>query len=166
MPVNVRNDQKKVKITPELRALLKNSVQETIKQSGIDFKYEITLVVTGNDGIRELNAAHRDIDSPTDVLSFPLLEFDGGFYEPDEFDFNPDTGRIELGDIVISIEKAIEQASEYGHPVEREMAFLAAHGALHLLGYDHADSDEEALMRKMQKSVMNKLGLGRERKGK
>jgi len=166
MSVNVRNDQKTVKITPGFRALMKNSVQETMKQAGIDFQYEITLVVTDNPGIRELNAAHRDIDSPTDVLSFPLLEFDGGFYEPDEFDFNPDTGRIELGDIVISIEKAVEQAEEYGHPIEREMAFLAAHGALHLLGYDHIDPDEEALMRKMQKGVMESLGLGRERKVK
>jgi probable rRNA maturation factor len=150
-----------MKIPPELKALIKKAVSGCAKEAGIKFPYEITVSLTDNAGIRELNAAHRDVDAPTDVLSFPLLEFEDGLFEPADYDFNPDTGNVELGDIVISVEKAEAQAKEYGHTIEREMAFLASHGALHLFGYDHDEPEGESAMNTLTEIVLARMGLSR-----
>ena len=110
-----------------------------------------------NEGIRELNKEHRDIDRETDVLSFPLGDDENG-YEVD-----PDTDAIMLGDIVISLEKAKQQAEEYGHSYRREVAFLLTHSLFHLLGYDHVNSEEEEKeMFGKQDKVLDKLGITRE----
>lgn len=118
---------------------------------------EVSLVVTGDRQIHELNRAYRGVDRPTDVLSFPL-------FEPDEVRQAVEAAEGEpqaLGDIVISIERAHAQGEEYGHGIRRELAFLAVHGLLHLLGYDHETEAERALMRAREEEILASLGLSR-----
>ena len=126
---------------------------------GFDRDAEISVMFTDNEGIRVLNAQHRGIDRATDVLSFPMLEYD------DDGEMFDDPGDIEdelcLGDIVISLERAAEQAEEYGHSFEREVGFLTVHSMLHLLGYDHMTEEEEKEMFGFQKEILAKMGLER-----
>ncbi len=114
--------------------------------------------LTGDRQIRDINNKFRDIDRPTDVLSFPLLEAKNGVLEFTDLDRDMETGFILIGDIVISTEKALSQAEEYEHSYEREIAFLICHGMLHLLGYDHENIEDERMMLSKQKAVLNKLG--------
>ena len=134
-----------------------------------DCPYEaaVNLVVTDNAGIRELNRQFRGIDRETDVLSFPNMDFTtpGVFEickgrEADYFD--PETGMLQLGDIMISAEKAREQAESYGHSLRREFAFLVAHSMLHLCGYDHVEEEQAAAMEKKQEDILEKLGITRD----
>ena len=148
------NDQEKFPVTDELQALVKNAASETIISEDIDFDCAVSLTYTDNEGIRVLNKEYRNKDSATDVLSFPMFDTDV------EEIYALDGTAAELGDIVISLERAKEQADEFGHSFEREVAFLCVHSVLHLLGYDHERSDEEdLLMREKQRTVMKKLGL-------
>lgn len=127
----------------------------SLKEEKIKEKAEVSLTIVSNEEIRELNREHREKDSVTDVLSFPLGE-------NGEFDIDPETNRIMLGDIVISAERAAEQAKEYGHTFEREMCFLATHSMFHLLGYDHeVSSEEEKIMFEKQEKVLKSLGINR-----
>jgi probable rRNA maturation factor len=125
------------------------------------------LLLVDNEAIRQLNREYRNIDSPTDVLSFALQEKteeepDIYFDEEDTADDNfPEELGNMLGDIVISVERAREQAAEYGHSLEREMVFLAVHGTLHLLGYDHDTEEQTRSMREMEEKIMNSIGLAR-----
>lgn len=132
----------------------------------VDFPYEaeVNLTLTDNEGIHSINKEFREIDSPTDVLSFPLLSYEtpGDFSfleEEDSNDFNPDTGEALLGDIVISIEKVVEQAESYGHSMEREYAFLITHSMLHLFGYDHMEEAEAKVMEEKQKDILNQMNI-------
>jgi len=127
---------------------------------------EINLTLTDNAGIHELNNRFRGIDRPTDVLSFPLSDFP----KPGEFDwletdgadcFNPDSGELMLGDIVISAEKVIEQAAEYGHSIRREFCFLIVHSMLHLIGYDHIEEEDRIVMEALQKQILDDAGIKR-----
>ena len=127
----------------------------------------VNLLVTDNEGIREFNKQHRDIDKPTDVLSFPNVYFEipGDFSYADEaeFDcFDPDSGELILGDIIISAEKVRIQAESYGHSEKREFAFLVAHSMLHLCGYDHMTEAEAAIMEHKQDEALNALGITRD----
>lgn len=131
------------------------------------YEAEVSVLITDNDGIHEINKMHRGIDSPTDVLSFPMLSYPapGEFGELEEAAdvFNPETGEAMLGDIVLSVDRIRSQAQEYGHSQLREYAFLIAHSMLHLLGYDHVNSKEEAaVMEAKQKQVLEELGITRE----
>ena len=135
-----------------------------LEHEGFPFEAEINLTLTDNDGIRAVNQAHRGIDAPTDVLSFPLLSYEtpGDFsgLEDDYSDnFNPDTGEIMLGDIIISVDKVKEQAKSYGHSMLREFAFLVLHSMLHLFGYDHMTEAEAAVMEEKQREILNELGI-------
>ncbi len=137
-----------------LKRLVKRSVRAALENE--NFTYDPVLVsvtFTDNEGIREKNREFRGIDTPTDVLSFPMYNFKKGE--------GPLPGEVcELGDIVLSLERAEEQAEDFGHSFKREAAFLTVHSVLHLLGYDHVDSEEEELvMREHQRAVMKKLGL-------
>ena len=123
-----------------------------------------------NDEIKKINAEYRNINNPTDVLSFPMLNFalPGDFdgisdeLENDVEDyFNPDSGELMLGDIVVSVEKVVEQAEKYGHSQERELAFLVAHSMMHLFGYDHMEPDEAAVMESKQREILDNLGITR-----
>lgn len=131
-----------------------------------DFPYEaeINLTLTDNEGIHKINKEFREIDRPTDVLSFPMLNYEtpGDFSfldEEDNDDFNPDTGEAMLGDIVISVDKVSEQAESFGHSEEREFAFLITHSMLHLFGYDHMEEAEAKLMESKQKDILNQMNI-------
>lgn len=129
------------------------------------YESEVELLLTMDEEIREMNREFRDIDRATDVLSFPMIAYespaDFAFLEEDESFFDPDTGELMLGNIVISKQKVVEQAEEYGHTVEREYAFLIAHSMLHLLGYDHMEEEERAVMEKKQREILDGLGITR-----
>ena len=149
------NRQKQVELPEGLRTNIRKCCQEALAEEEIEDDAEVSVTVVDNAEIRELNREHRDKDSVTDVLSFPMGE-DG------VFDINPDTGRIMLGDIVISAPKAKEQAQEYGHSLMRELFFLATHSMFHLLGYDHeVSAEEEKIMFEKQGRVLEKLGITR-----
>ena len=123
----------------------------------------VNLVITDNEEIKRVNTEFRSIGAPTDVLSFPMLEYEtpGDFshFESEEDCFDPDTGELLLGDIVISKEKVIAQAEEYGHSVKREYAFLIAHSVLHLSGYDHMEEEERIEMETLQREILNELNI-------
>lgn len=153
--VIISNDQKTVKIPTGVRMLVRRCCHAVLVQEGFEGSAEISVTFVDDERIKELNKTHRNIDKATDVLSFPLGE--NGVY-----DENPDTGAKMLGDIVISMERAVAQAKEYGHPLQREVAFLTVHSMLHLLGYDHVNGGLEAVhMREKEEAVLTQLGLKR-----
>ena len=153
--VIISDDQHTVKIPSRVRLLIRRSCVAVLRLEEFKGSAEISVRFVDNELIRELNKTYRDIDKETDVLSFPLGE-------NGEYDVNPDTGAFMLGDIVISVQKAMEQAEEYGHSLEREIAFLAVHSMLHLLGYDHVNGGLEAVrMREKEEEVLTHLGLKR-----
>lgn len=130
------------------------------------YETEVNLIITDNEAIHKINKEYRDIDRPTDVLSFPMIEYetpsDFSHVEKQEEDyFNPETGELILGDIIISVEKIIEQAESYGHSQLREYAFLVAHSMFHLCGYDHMEEDEAKIMEQKQKDILTKLEINR-----
>lgn len=129
------------------------------------YEIEVNIVLTTNEGIRQVNKEYRQIDNPTDVLSFPALEYDTpadfSFLEEEVDCFNPDSGELMLGDIMLSMEKVYEQAESFGHSLQREYAFLIAHSMLHLFGYDHIDPDEALIMEKKQEAILESLGIKR-----
>ena len=142
-------------VTYRLKKLLRAAVVASLEYEGFFNDCQVSLTFTDNEGIRELNKQYRGIDKETDVLSFPLTDFEGGEEPP------TDEPEISLGDIVISLDKARAQADEFGHSFEREVAFLCVHSMLHLLGYDHVDSEEDDReMRRRQSEILEKMGLG------
>ena len=149
------NSQESFEITYKLKMLVRRAVLASLEYEGFGADTELSVTFTDNEGIRAINAEYRGIDAPTDVLSFPLTDYEGvDFPVADE----PESS---LGDIVLSLERASEQAKEFGHSFEREVAFLTVHSMLHLLGYDHVDSDEDdAEMRRRQSEILVKMGLG------
>lgn len=156
--VIISNDQKKVKIPTGIRMLIRRCCNATLIMEKFHDSAEISVRFVDNEEIHALNKQYRDVDAPTDVLSFPLgrVDEDGNAL----YDENPETGAKVLGDIVISVEKAEEQAKEYEHSLQREMAFLTVHSMLHLLGYDHVNGGLEAVrMREKEETVLVQLGL-------
>ena len=153
--VTIQNRQKAVKVTPEMRKLIRLSCAAVLENQGFSDLAEVVVTFVDGAEIKKLNNEFRNIDKSTDVLSFPLGE--GG-----EYDLNPETGAYSLGDVVISVEHAVAQSEEYGHSFERELSYLTVHSMLHLLGFDHVNGGEEAaLMRKTEEEVMTVLGLTR-----
>ena len=153
--VLIANEQKAVKVPSGLRILIRRACNAVLEYEHFEGAAEISVTFVDNAAIQELNAQYRGKDMPTDVLSFPLGE--NGVY-----DKNEDTGASLLGDIVISMEKAMEQAELYGHALQREVAFLTVHSMLHLLGYDHEAGGLEAVrMREKEEAVLIQLGLPR-----
>ena len=149
------NEKEKLPLTYKMKMLGREAVETTLDFEDFQNHCEVSVTFTDNEGIHELNKKFRGVDKPTDVLSFPLFDFEGETEEPpiDEVMSN-------LGDIVISLEKAKEQAEEFGHSFERETAFLCVHSMLHLLGYDHERSEEEDVeMRSKQSEIMKIMGL-------
>lgn len=157
----IENEQEKEEVTEELESVIKKCVLHTLEYEDCNFDAEVSVTITDNERIREINRETRGIDAPTDVLSFPMLYFDddGNVIESD---FDNDGELLMLGDIVISAERAREQATEYGHSMVREIAFLTVHSMLHLLGYDHVDDEEgERIMFAKQKEILEELGITR-----
>ncbi|NLP47739.1 MAG: rRNA maturation RNase YbeY [Clostridiales bacterium] len=153
--VVISDDQKKVKIPTGVRMLIRRSCTAVLRNENFKGSAEVSVRFVDDEEIQKLNQKYRDIDSPTDVLSFPLgIE---GVY-----DINNDTGAQLLGDIVISVERAAKQAEKYGHTLQRELAFLTVHSMFHLLGYDHEKGGLELVrMREREETVLTQLGLKR-----
>lgn len=149
------DEQSLFRVTRKLRRLIRTAVSESLAYEGFYNDCTVSVTFTDNEGIRALNVEYRGIDRETDVLSFPLTEFEAGEEPP------VDEPERSLGDIVLSLEKTQAQAEEFGHSFERETAFLCVHSMLHLLGYDHVNSEEEdAEMRRRQREILEKMGLG------
>lgn len=151
----------------DIEEIVKSVVMEVLDTEMCPYEAQVNVLLTDNEGIRGFNRDYRNIDKETDVLSFPNLDFDEpGYYEIDEeleaAYFDPETGELILGDIIISVEKVIEQAVSYGHSTKREFAFLVAHSMLHLSGYDHMESEEAKVMEEKQEMVLQKLNINRD----
>ena len=138
-------------------------VEAALEYEGCPYEAEINLLLTTDDEIHRMNEEFRQIDRATDVLSFPMLEYetpgDFSFVEEEAEAFNPESGELMLGDIVISKEKVLAQAEAYGHSPKREFAFLIAHSMLHLFGYDHMEEEERLVMEERQREIMEKVQI-------
>lgn len=152
-----------VKLALDCQMIAEIVVEAALEYAECPYEAEINLLLTTNDDIQEMNLMYRNIDRPTDVLSFPMIEYteagNFNFLETSNECFNPETGELMLGDIVISKDKVIAQAEEYGHSIKREYAFLIAHSMLHLFGYDHIDSDDRHVMEDKQKDILEKVQI-------
>ncbi|HBA94028.1 MAG TPA: rRNA maturation RNase YbeY [Ruminococcaceae bacterium] len=154
--VIISNDQKQVTIPKGIRLLIRRCCNAVLQEEKFDADAEVSVRFVDSATIKELNAQYRNIDEETDVLSFPLGE-------NGEYDKNLDTGALLLGDIVINVARAMEQAEMYNHSLQREIGFLTVHSMLHLLGYDHENGGlEQSLMRSREETVLTKIGLKRD----
>lgn len=147
----------------ETRRLLQRVMEQVLQDEGIEMEVVVGVTLVEPDRIQEINRAFRKVDSVTDVLSFPMI--DGMLAQAAPAALlgcvDPETGALELGDLVLCPARAAEQAQEYGHSLRREMGYLCAHGMLHLLGYDHEDEDERAVMRQKEEQALAALSLTR-----
>ncbi|MCI8795804.1 MAG: rRNA maturation RNase YbeY [Dorea sp.] len=145
------------------REVAEEVIETALDMAGCPYEAEVSLLLTMDVQIREMNTQFRGIERATDVLSFPMVDYPApgefGFLEEDEGYFNPESGELSLGDIVISKEKVISQAEEYGHSILREYAFLIVHSMLHLTGYDHMEEDERRDMEAKQDKIMKRLDI-------
>ncbi len=146
--------------------IIREIIEASLEYESCPYEAEVNVVLTGDEEIREVNRQFRNLDKPTDVLSFPALEYD----RPSDFDhveesfadcFNPETGELMLGDMMISVDRVIGQAEEYGHSPERELAFLTAHSMLHLCGYDHMEDVQRTVMERKQEEILESRGYFR-----
>ncbi len=154
------------KLDFDYEQLLKEVVEACLDYEACPFEAEVSILFTNDEEIKQINQEYRGIDKPTDVLSFPSIEYE----EPGDFSkleentadyFHPETGELFLGDIVISVDRARQQAQEYGHSLEREVAFLTAHSMFHLFGYDHMEENDRMIMEEKQNKVLDKLKIYR-----
>lgn len=164
--IEIDNRQNAFSVDNQMEELIKRAVDQVLSYEAFSKKAEVDIMLTDNSAIRELNKKYRGIDSATDVLSFPMLEFEEGYEEDGHVelgveDLNPESGEVILGDIVISLERAKEQSEEYGHSLSREVAFLVVHSMLHLLGYDHIQESDRVIMRRKEEEILEEMGLVR-----
>lgn len=146
--------------------IIREMVMGAMDDEKCPFEAEVSVVLTDDAGIRKVNLEHRGVDAPTDVLSFPMVEYEApaDFYGVEERSadcFNPESGELMLGDIMISVDKVEEQARKYGHSPERELAFLTAHSMLHLFGYDHVEEEQRLVMEEKQRDMLESRGYVR-----
>ena len=156
-----------VEFTFDMDAVAKSVIEKAIDYVECPYDAEVNLLITDNEGIREYNRDYRNIDKETDVLSFPNVDYQipGEFSHVEEhFEdyFDPDSGMLVLGDMIISAPKVLEQAEAYGHSPKREFAFLIAHSMLHLFGYDHMEDEQRLEMEKHQEAILNALEIRRD----
>ena len=165
--IYVDNRQEKINVDERLTEQLKNTIEFALKEEGVHIDTEVSLLFVDNEEIREINNETRNIDRETDVLSFPMLDYPENkvfkeVYNNFEFDETyMDGNELVLGDVVLSLEKALEQSKEYNHSFERESSYLVVHSILHLLGYDHMEEDEKKIMRSREEDILNKLDIKR-----
>jgi len=162
--IEIDNRQDVFPVDSQMEELIKSAVDHVLSYEDFIKKAEVYIMLTDNAGIKELNREYRSIDSATDVLSFPMLDFDEGYEEDGDVevgieDIDPENGEVVLGDIVISLERAKEQSEEYGHSLNREVAFLVVHSMLHLLGYDHIQESDRVIMRRKEEEILEGMGL-------
>ena len=156
----IDNNQDKINADENLENLVELVIKKVLEYEGVLEKCEVNLMFVDNEEIKEINNEQRNIDSATDVLSFPMLDAKNGDITVSESDYFEDY--LVLGDIVISLERAKEQAEEFGHSFMREVGFLTCHSVLHLLGYDHIEDSDRKVMRKKEEEVLSLLELTRE----
>lgn len=141
-----------------VQSIIKKCIQQTLAAEGVTFPCEINVLITDDKGIQGINKASRNIDNPTDVLSFPMFQFSPGVLPEDITDYlDPETGLCPLGDMAISLERAVAQAQEFAHSVRREIGYLTIHSMLHLLGYDHLD---EGVQKKQMRTREEEIASG------
>ena len=150
----------------DVEEIVNKVIEKALEQEKCPYEASVAVLLTDNEGIHVMNKEYRNIERPTDVLSFPNVDYEGpadfsGIEDAIEDYFDPETGELCLGDIVISIDKVYEQAREYGHAPLREFAFLVAHSILHLLGYDHMEAEEAKVMETKQEEILTSLGITR-----
>ena len=145
---------------PETAALVKRAAKAALKAQGIDADCVINVMLTDDAGIHAINLEQRGIDAPTDVLSFPLNELEEGAFDADACEYDFETEKCLLGDMVLDLERCAKQGAEYGHGFDRELSYLTVHSVLHLLGYDHLDEGErKRAMRAREDAIMESIGL-------
>ena len=161
------NRQNKIEISEGLENNIKKMIDFTLREEKLIIDYEVSVIFVDNNQIKKLNNQFRGIDRVTDVLSFPMLEYEKGkvykqLYTDHVFsDYDLDDGKLVLGDIALSLEKAMEQSKEFGHSFQREVCYLLIHSVLHLLGYDHIDEEDKVVMRKNEEYILNKFNINR-----
>ena len=165
MTINIEYETK-IELNLPYEDIIKSVINESIDYEKCPYEVEVAVILTDNNEIHNINKEHRDVDSPTDVLSFPMVDYESpsnfeGIEDKVEDYFDPDSGELILGDIVISVEKVIEQAKQYGHSNKRELAFLVAHSMMHLFGYDHMAVEEATIMEAKQNDILNNLSIFR-----
>lgn len=165
MTISIAYEAEK-KLDLPYETIIRDVVEASLDYENCPYEAEVNVILTDNETIREINRDHRQIDAATDVLSFPMVDYE----TPSDFDhvedavedyFNPETGELMLGDIVISVDKVEEQAEKYGHSQTRELAFLVAHSMLHLCGYDHMEEEERLEMEDRQRAILETRGYTR-----
>lgn len=165
--IYIDNRQNKIKVSEELKKTIEDVVDYAIREEKVKYDYEISVIFVDNDNIKQINKEQRNIDKVTDVLSFPMLEYPKGKVYKDIYinykfdDSYFDDGNLVLGDIVLSLERAMEQCREYGHSFLRETMYLTVHSVLHLLGYDHMIENEKKIMRKKEEEILSKFDINR-----
>lgn len=171
MSVNISYETDEDLGVDDYEEIIESVVNEALDMESCPYEVEVNIILSDEESIQEINSEFRDIDNPTDVLSFPTIEYviPGDFESIedmlDEFSgeyFNPDTGELMLGDMIISVPRVRNQAEEYGHSRERELAFLVAHSMFHLMGYDHMEADDAEEMEAKQEAVLQNLGITRD----
>jgi len=164
MSIYIENLQNIINVKDErnnINDIINKVIFIVLKKENFKLKYEVSILLVDNEEITKINFEQRNINISTDVLSFPIVSMKNGIIISDEGDFDLEENELLLGDIIISLEKAKEQAIEYGHSFEREIAFLVTHGMLHILGYDHENAEDEKIMLKKQEYVLSQLKLSR-----
>lgn len=170
MSIFIENENN-AKFDFDYEELITKVINEAVDYVNCPFEISVEVTIVDNESIRAINKEQREIDNPTDVLSFPMVDYEeaGNFEFLDDENnpaiyeyFEPDTGELMLGDIVISSEKVYSQAEEYGHSIERELGFLVAHSMLHLFGYDHMEEEERMVMEAKQSEILDRLGITRD----
>ena len=165
MTIDFENESTK-ELNLALYEIAEEVISFTLDYMNCPYEAQVSLLITDNEEIHRINLEQRQIDRPTDVLSFPMVEYE----TPGDFDFleeagdeyfEPDSGELMLGDIVISADKVLEQAEEYGHSIKREYAFLITHSMLHLMGFDHMTEEEAAQMERLQREILDQLQITR-----
>lgn len=161
------NRQDKVEITKELEKSVEEIILYTLKEEEVTIPCEISVIFVDNEEIREINKDMRNIDKVTDVLSFPMLEYENhkvfkDLYIGYKFEITDlNEGNLVLGDMALSLERALQQSEEYGHSYLREVCYLVVHSILHLLGYDHMEEQDKIVMRKREEEILNRFNINR-----
>ncbi|SFN39854.1 rRNA maturation RNase YbeY [Proteiniclasticum ruminis] len=164
----IENEQDQIEVPESLLEGIKEAILFTLKDQGVEEEAEISMLLVDNDAIKEMNREYRNIDKETDVLSFPMISYEEGQVFRDEYlnhQFGPefyDGDALLLGDVVLSMEKANEQALEFGHSLKREACYLTIHSILHLLGYDHMTDMDKQRMREAEERILHALDISRE----
>lgn len=165
MEINFENCQNSILVSSDLENLIIDTVKYVLEYEEVNVDYEVNIFLVDNSKIREVNFENRGIDRETDCLSFPLLHYKQGMFFKTQYkdykfkDYDLNEGRVILGDIMISLEKAKSQSIDYNHSFDREVIYLLIHSLLHLLGYDHLDDNDKRIMRIQEKQIIKHLGI-------